>query len=165
MKYKDKILKRIIEHAKANYKRIDKKDMELGNLVYNYMCHMNAVQYIKTGQAEEVYLCIYIDNNYPVVHFINKKEGKFIDNTLGWRYEQLEYYIIKKVSEDEYNNTYNRYYAKQIADVLRKFAEKPQNIDNFENYLENCFTGWKEKFANTPEKMIEDMKHFAEMEV
>lgn len=69
------------------------------------------------------------------------------------------------LTEDEYNNTYNRYYAKQIADVLRKFAEKPQNIDNFENYLENCFTGWKEKFANTPEKMIEDMKHFAEMEI
>ena len=69
------------------------------------------------------------------------------------------------LTEDEYNNTYNRYYAKQIADVLRKFAEKPQNIDNFECYLEHCFTGWKEKFANTPEKMIEDMKHFAEMEV
>ena len=69
------------------------------------------------------------------------------------------------LTEDEYDNTYNRYYAKQIADVLRRFAEKPQNIDNFEGYLENCFAGWKEKFANTPEKMIEDMKHFAEMEV
>ena len=42
---------------------------------------------------------------------------------------------------------------------------RPQNIDNFECYLEYCFAGWKEKFANTPEKMIEDMKHFAEMEV
>lgn len=73
-------------------------------------------------------------------------------------------YLTKEEFLSSYS-TYNRYYAKQIADVLRKFAEKPQNIDNFENYLENCFTGWKEKFANTPEKMIEDMKHFAEMEV
>ena len=69
------------------------------------------------------------------------------------------------LTEDEYNNTYNRYYAKQIADVLRKFAEKSQNIDNFESYLKYCFIEWKEKFANTPEKMIEDIEHFAEMEV
>ena len=56
--------------------------------------------------------------------------------------------------------------AKQkVANALREFAEKPQNIDNFESYLEYCFIEWKEKFANTPEKMIEDMKHFAEMEV
>ena len=67
---------------------------------------------------------------------------------------------------NEFKNTdSSTYYAKQMADTLRKFAEKPQNIDNFEGYLENCFAGWKEKFANTPEKMIEDMKHFAEMEV
>lgn len=45
------------------------------------------------------------------------------------------------------------------------FAEKPQNINSFESYLENCFISWKDKFVNTPEKMIEDMKHFAEMEV
>lgn len=104
MKYKEKIKKRIIEHVKANFKRIDKSEMELGNLVYNYMCHMNAVQYIKNGQADEVYLCVYIDNNWPIVHFINKKGNKYIDNTLGWRYEQLDYYIIKKVSEDEFND-------------------------------------------------------------
>ena len=69
------------------------------------------------------------------------------------------------LTEYEYDNTYKRYYAKQMADTLRKFLERPQNIDNFESYLENCFAGWKEKFANTPAKMIEDMKHFAEMEV
>lgn len=107
MKYKDKIKKRIIEYVKTNYQRIDKSEMELGNLVYNYMCHMNAVQYIKTGQADEIYLCVYVEDNWPTVHFINKKESKYIDNTLGWRYEQLDYYIIKKVSEDEYNNIWD----------------------------------------------------------
>lgn len=58
-----------------------------------------------------------------------------------------------------------RYYARELANALREFAEKPQNIDNFESYLKYCFIDWKEKFANTPEKMIEDMEHFAEMEV
>ena len=104
MKYKEKVIKRIIEHIKANYQRIDKDQMKIGDSFYNYMCHMNAVQYIKNGKADEIYLCVYIENNWPIVHFINKQDDKYIDNTLGWRYEQLEYYIIKKVSEDEYNS-------------------------------------------------------------
>ena len=71
----------------------------------------------------------------------------------------------KIITESVYDNTYERYYAWELANALREFAEKPQNIDNFESYLKYCFIGWKENFANTPEKMIEDMKHFAEMEV
>ena len=70
--------------------------------------------------------------------------------------------VVDLVHNEEYKENALKEF---IADVLRKFAEKPQNIDNFECYLEHCFAGWKEKFANTPEKMIEDMKHFAEMEV
>lgn len=69
------------------------------------------------------------------------------------------------ITEDEYDNTYKRYYAKELASVLREFAKKPQNIDNFENYLENHFIAWERTFANTPKKMIRDMKQFAEMEV
>lgn len=69
------------------------------------------------------------------------------------------------ITEDEYDNTYNRYYARELANVLREFAEKPQNIDNFENYLENHFIAWERTFANTPKKMIGDMKHFSEMEI
>lgn len=107
MKYKDKVLKRIIEHAKTNYTRIDKDEMKIGDSFYNYKCHLNAVQYIKNGQADEVYLCVYIEDNYPIVHFINKKDDKYIDNTLGWLYETIDYYIIKKVSEDEYDNIGN----------------------------------------------------------
>lgn len=48
-------------------------------------------------------------DNYgqPIVHFINKKDDKYIDNTLGWLYEQMEYYIIKRVNETEYNDIWN----------------------------------------------------------
>ena len=103
-----------------------------------------------------------MSNEFKNADFLNDEE-KMEDFTYLTKEEFLSSYSY--LTEDEYNNTYNRYYAKQMADTLRKFAEKPQNIDNFEGYLENCFAGWKEKFANTPEKMIEDMKHFAEMEV
>lgn len=94
--------------------------------------------------------------------FLNDKE-KMRDFIYLPKEEFLSSYSY--LTEDEYDNTYKRYYAKQIGNALREFAKKPQNIDNFEGYLENCFIGWKEKIANTLEKMIEDMKHFAEMEV
>ena len=103
-----------------------------------------------------------MSNEFKNADFIDDKE-KMRDFTQLTKEEFLSSYSY--LTEDEYNNTYNRYYAKQIADVLRKFAEKPQNIDNFESYLKYCFIGWKENIANTPEKMIEDMKHYAEMEV
>lgn len=69
------------------------------------------------------------------------------------------------ITENEYDNTYIRYYARKLANVLREFAEKPQNIDNFESYLENHFIAWERTFANTPKKMIGDMENFAEMVV
>lgn len=103
-----------------------------------------------------------MSDEFKNADFLNDKE-KMKDFTYLTKEELLRSYSY--LTEDEYNNTYNMYYAKQIADVLRRFAEKPQNIDNFEGYLENCFISWKEKIVNTPEKMIQDMKHFAEMEV
>ena len=90
-------------------------------------------------------------------------EEKMRDFTYLTKEEFLRSYSY--LTEDEYDNTYERYYAMELANALREFAEKPHNIDNFESYLKYCFIEWKENFANTPEKMIEDMKHFAEMEV
>ena len=109
MKYKDKVLKKIIEYVRTNYTYIDLEDMEMGNIIYNYRCHLNAVQCVEEGKADEVYLCVYVENDYPIVHFINKKGDKFIDNTLGWTYKNIDYYIIRKISKDEYS---------KITDIL-----------------------------------------------
>ena len=103
-----------------------------------------------------------MNNEFKNADFLDDEE-KMRDFTYLTKEEFLSSYSY--LTEDEYNNTYNMYYTKQIADALRKFAEKPQNIDNFESYLKYCFIDWKEKFANTPEKMIEDMEPSAEMEV
>lgn len=104
----------------------------------------------------------HMSNEFKNSDFLNDKE-KMRDFIYLTKEEFLSSYSY--LTEDEYDNTYKRYYAKQMADTLRKFVEKPQNIDNFESYLENYFISWKDKFANAPEKMIEDMKYFAEMEV
>ena len=59
----------------------------------------------------------------------------------------------------------NEEYAKVFADAIRTLAEKPDNIQNLEWYLERHFDVWMEKFANTPSGLAYELKHFAEMEI
>lgn len=55
--------------------------------------------------------------------------------------------------------------AHEFAEAIRMFAEKPDNIDNFESYLSYHFDVWMEKYASYPEGLVSEMKHFAEMEI
>jgi hypothetical protein len=88
---------------------------------------MNAVQYVKNGKADEVWLCVYVEDNYPIVHFINRKGNKFIDNTLGWRYELIDYYLIRKINSDEYST---------ITDILTQAQRTLTRL------YTNTFTRW-----------------------
>ena len=55
--------------------------------------------------------------------------------------------------------------AHEFAEAIRMFAEKPDNIDNFERYLSYHFDVWMEKYANCPENLTDEFKYFAEMEM
>lgn len=59
----------------------------------------------------------------------------------------------------------NEKLAHEFAEAIRMFAEKPDNMDNFECYLSHHFDVWYEKYANTPESLVSEVKHFAEMEI
>jgi hypothetical protein len=103
--YKEKIYKNVREYCSSNYQYIDSKEFQLGDNPFNRRCHLNSVQKIKEGKAKEVYLCVAWDKDdkIPCVHFINKLDNdKWQDNTWGWLYERNIYYIIKKISEQEY---------------------------------------------------------------
>jgi hypothetical protein len=105
--YKKKILSNIRNYCIANYRLINQSDMVLGDILYNYECHLNAIQKIKEGKASKVFACIAIDKNDSnsiVIHFINQLEnGKYIDHTWGWLYEFHSYYIIKEINSNEFN--------------------------------------------------------------
>lgn len=107
--YKDKVLDRIKDQCKILYDKVDKSQMVMGDMNYNFRCHLNSVQYVKEGKAKDSYLCVSIDDSdFVCVHFINKNnDGKFVDNTWGWLYEQADYYIVRKVNESEYNDIWN----------------------------------------------------------
>ena len=102
--YKKNIKRKIDSYCKTNYQMIDKGKMKIGNGLFNHRCHLNAVQMVKTNQATDVYLVVALnDKEFPFVHFINTdNEGHFIDNTLGWKFELYDYYIIKKIQPEEY---------------------------------------------------------------
>ena len=55
--------------------------------------------------------------------------------------------------------------AKVFIEAIKTIAEKPDNLDNLEGYLECHFDVWMEKYANNPEGLAYEMKLFAEMEL
>ena len=68
-----------------------------------------------------------------------------------------------------YRREMNEKLSHEFIEAIRTFAEKPDNIENFESYLGYHFEAWLEKFAHTSkesfESLVSEMKHFAEMEV
>ena len=105
-RYINSIKSRVYDQVVANYRKID--GFTLGELSYNYKCHLNAVQKVKEGKATKVLACIAInkkDWKEIIVHFINQlDDGKYQDNTWGWVYEDYNYYAVKEVAESEYDS-------------------------------------------------------------
>ena len=55
--------------------------------------------------------------------------------------------------------------AAQFCDAIRELANKPENLQNLENYLEWNFDKWLEKYANTPDCIVAEMSNFAQMDI
>ena len=55
--------------------------------------------------------------------------------------------------------------AAQFCNAIRELANKPENLQNLESYLEWHFDKWLEKFASTPECMAAEMSNFAQMDI
>ena len=55
--------------------------------------------------------------------------------------------------------------AAQFCNAIRELANKPENLQNLESYLEWHFETWLEKYASTPDDMAAEMSEFAQMEM
>ena len=55
--------------------------------------------------------------------------------------------------------------AAQFCNAIREFANKPENLQNLESYLEWHFDKWLEKYASTPDCIAAEMSDFAQMEI
>lgn len=95
--------KQICNHIIAKY---DKIDVKAGKCRFNYRCHNNAVHTAVRKKHKKIAVCVYIDGNYPIVHFINYHKDKFVDNTLGEWTTQYDYYFIKWIEYDDFFNVF-----------------------------------------------------------
>lgn len=51
--------------------------------------------------------------------------------------------------------------AKEFCKALKTIADNEYSLDNFESYLSYHFDKWLEKWADTPEGITDELKHFA----
>ena len=62
-------------------------------------------------------------------------------------------------------NKENELCAKAFVNAIKELASNQKKLDNLENYLSEHFDIWMEKYANTPEGIIYELKGFAEIEI
>lgn len=103
--------KEICNYIISKYTKISVKP---GKGLFNYQCHRNSVHIASRNKHKKIAMCVYIDEGYPIVHFINYNKGKYTDNTLGEWTTLYEYYFIKWIKEDEFYNVFT------IFDAFKK---------------------------------------------
>jgi hypothetical protein len=52
-----------------------------------------------------------MDGDYPLIHFLNYKNKKFVDNTLGEWSSRYEYYFIRWIEQEDMWNVNNIFQA------------------------------------------------------
>lgn len=59
----------------------------------------------------------------------------------------------------------NKKLAQDFCNAIKLLAEKPENLENLEHYLTHCFYTWYNIIVTTPEELVSELAHFAEMEL
>jgi len=126
-KYNKKAKEEIITYLRGTKNKID---VGAGKCRFNYQCHNNAVHDAINNKHKKIAMCIYLDGDYPIIHFINvSKKGKFTDNTLGNWATQYEYFLIKYIDDVDYftvNDVFAQYrkqLRKQLSFLTRTFSD------------------------------------------
>ncbi len=85
------------------------------NGLFNHKCFNNAVQYYydnnRKGNKVKVFEVIAISESDPCLHYINydKNTKTYLETTLGYKANSIEYYLIREVHKDEFTNIENSF--------------------------------------------------------
>lgn len=74
-----------------------------GDCRYNYNCHLNSVHCAVVDEQEFITVGFYLFINQPIIHFLNYKNGQFIDNTLGVHTSNFKHYLWKRIYKEDFN--------------------------------------------------------------
>lgn len=72
--------------------------------LFNFRCFDNVAEYARINPGIEVVEVVYIDRGEPILHYVNYDPDKveYLETTLGYMAESLEYYKIRKIHPDDY---------------------------------------------------------------
>jgi hypothetical protein len=103
-----------------------------GECHYNFQCHHNSAHYALKNKHNFLTVGFYIDNNYPIIHFLNYINNDFVDNTLGEHTVKYKHYFLKKIHKEDFHEVDN------IFGELRKEIRNklPWHLKLFSKY--NC---------------------------
>jgi hypothetical protein len=100
MSMRDKLKKKASRHIQATKQRIEVR-AEQG--LFQHKCFDNAVQYC-TEHGGTVVEVIAIKDEWPVLHYINKVDGVYLETTLGYKAEYHEYYFLREILPDDHKH-------------------------------------------------------------
>jgi hypothetical protein len=91
--------------------------------MFNFRCHENCVEYVRLHPEENLALVetIYIDGGEPILHYLvhDPAAGRYLEVTLGWRAEHLEYYVVRPLHPDDL-----RYILSEFQRSLNDWTEE-----------------------------------------
>ena len=116
---------RVSNYVRTNLKKISVQP-KAG--LFNYRCYYNAVEYARNNTDCAIAEVIYIDEGQPILHYINvDKDGNFLETSLGFLSEELEYYFVNTVDESEWLKIHNRF-CRTLDVWLRMFSNSWDRI-------------------------------------
>lgn len=102
-----------------------------GIIRYNFRCQYNSVHDALNDNQEKVAMCIYIDEGFPVIHFVNYDNGVFTDNTLGRWCEKYDYYLVRFIDKESFWDIDNIFvaYRKELHRRLPFWVRLLSNVE------------------------------------
>lgn len=126
MKYQEKINSFI----KSTYEPIEVKP---GKCRYNFRCHQNSVHDAinKKDKKIAMVMCISKDESYCFIHFVNKRKGKYIDNTLGVWAVEYDFYLVRHIKKDDFFNVITIFqdYRKYLKGLVPWWVKLYKNVE------------------------------------
>ncbi len=101
MSYEQRVQRRLVAYVRSMHEQIKVKPT-LG--LFNFRCYENSVEYVRRYPELEVVEVIYIENSQPILHYLNydPEKKEYLETTLGYRAEYLEYYSIRTIDKADY---------------------------------------------------------------
>lgn len=113
-----KIDENVCRYVRSRYTMIDVEPVQG---MFNFRCHENSVQWAKSRPGFGIAEVIYIENGKPVLHYINTKDDKFYETTLGWRADNMEYYKIRDIHESDWMRIHSEF-SRSLESWLMQFT-------------------------------------------